>query len=184
MTTVHVKNLLAAIGLVALLLLVLIALFLPSANQTLARADETSNGSTQLSATNPISIPLVHPVVPIGSAKSELAQSGGQPPTHTNSIHAIPFRPQVRLQRGALPPDFQLNAAKQARPTGKVKSPLNSPKPSTPHPPSEANQVLSNQGWSLLGYEGFEGTGFPSSIWHVYDFGDDGYDRTWGTTDY
>ena len=183
MTTVHMKHLLAVVGLVTLSLLVLMALIVPAANPTWARADETLNAPSKLSMTNPISIPLVHPVAPIGSSQPGTTQSSEQPPTHTNSINAIPFRPQVRFQRGAVPPDFQLNTAKPAGPSEKAKRPINSPGPSTPYQPSEANRVLSAQGWSVLGQEDFE-TAFPTSMWHVYDYGADGYTRTWGTTDY
>ena len=77
MTTVHMKHLLAVVGLVTLSLLVLMALVVPAANQTLAHADEDLNAPSKLSTTNPISIPLVHPVAPIGSPKPGTTQSSG-----------------------------------------------------------------------------------------------------------
>ena len=77
MTPVHTKRLLAAVGLVTLSLLVLMALILPATHQTLARADETLNAPTKLSATDPISIPIVHPVVPIGPSGPGTAQPEG-----------------------------------------------------------------------------------------------------------
>ncbi len=184
MTTVHMKHLLAVVGLVTLSLLVLMALILPAANPTWARADETLNAPSKLSATNPISIPLVHPVVPIGSSQPGTTQSSGQPPTHTNSINAIPFRPQVRLQRGAVPPDFQLNTAKPARQARKRKGRSIHRRPSTPYQPSEANRVLSAQGWSVLGSGRFRDGRSLRACGTCTIMAPMDTTRTWGTTDY
>ena len=86
MTTVHMKHLLAVVGLVTLSLLVLMALIVPAANPTWARADETLNAPSKLSMTNPISIPLVHPVAPIGSLNRERhSPVGSRQPTPTAS---------------------------------------------------------------------------------------------------
>ena len=116
MTPVHMRRLLAAVGLVTLSLLILMALILPAANQTLARAGKTVNTPTGLSATDPITIPLVHPVAPIGSSQPAAAQSGGQLPTHTNSINVVPFQPKVHKQLGATPPNIHPSASKPNRP--------------------------------------------------------------------
>lgn len=182
MTTVRMKRLLVTVGLVTLALLVLTALVLPTTNKILAHADEGLPAVSQLSATNPISIPLVHPMTPIASPKPGMMQPSGLPPTHTNSINTVPFRPQVRLQLGATPPNVQRPAAKPNRPAAKPYKTIQPPQPPASRPTTDITGPLQAQGWSIRASQDFEEV-FPSSGWNIYDFSTDGYERGWGKTD-
>ncbi len=181
MTTVRMRHLLATVGLITLSLLVLMALILSATNQTLARTVETSNIPSKLSATGPISIPLVHPVVPIASPPLGTAQFSVQPPTHTTSINAIPFRPQVRMQLGATPPNAQPNAFKPGRAVRIPDQTIQKPQPSVGHPTTDIAGPLKALGWNILASEDFEGA-FPWGLWSVTDRSPDGKERMWGDT--
>jgi len=183
MTTVHMKRLLAAVGLVTLALSVLTALVLPTTSKILAHADEGLLAAPQLSATNPISVPLLHPMAPIASPKPGMMQPSGLPPTHTNSINAVPFRPQVRLQLGATPPNVPLGTSKSNRPVRIPDRTIQKPQSSASHPTTDIAGPLKAQGWNILNYEGFEGA-FPSAGWSLTDRSNDGYDRYWKDTNY
>ena len=185
MTPVRMKHLLVTVGLATLLLVAVMTSILPATHQTLARSDETVNVASKLSATNPISIPLVHPMVPIDSSKPETAQSSGQSPTHTNSINVVPFQPNVRMQLGETPPNVHPNASKPNRPARTADEANQRPKPSADQQATDAAgpSQLQALGWQILGSENFEGI-FPLAPWTVTDLSNDGYERMWKDTNY
>ena len=182
MATIRMHRLLATFVLVTLSLAALAVLVLAAPQQTLAHVDEVLNAPARLTATAPLSIPLPNPMTPMAPPQPGVSQPAGQPPAHTDAVHAVPFRPQLRLQRGALPPNVKLSAHKPDRPTTPDKT-VQPPRSSTTRPTTDIAGPLQAQGWTIKGAEGFEGS-FPSSEWTVADYSNDGYDRKWGKTNY
>ena len=182
MTTVRTHRLIVTFVLVALSLLALALLVLAAPQQTLAHIDEVLNAPARLTATTPLSIPLVNPMTPMAPPQPGVSQPAGQPPAHTYAVHAVPFRPQLRLQRGATPPNVKSSAHKPDRPTTPDAA-IQSPRSSISRPTTDIAGPLQAQSWNLLAYEGFEGV-FPSAGWTLIDYSDDGYERYWKDTSY
>ncbi len=99
-------------------------------------------------------------------------------------LEVVPFQPSLHIKRGELgalaagankPADLPAAAPEKSgsdRAAG----------PDAPYQSPNLDGVLTTQGWSLELDEGFEGT-FPGN-WILSDFGNDGFDRTWGDTSY
>jgi len=106
-------------------------------------------------------------------ARSEGQDSG-------NDLEVVRFRPDVSLRRGESLP---VAAAEKSAHTTRTDRAKRSPEePREVYQSPDMARVLAPLEWTPLLYEGFEGA-FPGN-WILEDFGDDGYDRTWGDTDY
>lgn len=118
------------------------------------------------------------------TATPEPGLAGGRDVRASSSdLEVIQFRPKAQLARGqkaVSPLDVDKPAGESAI--------LVKPPDETPTGPQEAytspdyESLLGPLEWDVELYEGFEGA-FPGR-WHLYDFSDDGYQRTWGDDDY
>ncbi|RMF33685.1 MAG: hypothetical protein D6759_06645 [Chloroflexi bacterium] len=179
----HLNRFVAAVGTVAALGIIAV-IFLLSPGSPLAQAH-----SAELAPTHqpPVGPPLSPPpplhinaATPAPGAATTV--SGGQ--ADRSDLEVIPFRPHLSLRRGEVPP-----RTTREKPTGTAH-------PNRPKPPSERRKappepyqapdlesLLGPLAWNKEVYEGFEGV-FPTGCWKVYDLSDDGYERSWGDTDY
>jgi len=127
---------------------------------------------------------------------SALAQAAGpeqatpqpaDPPVATpepGAVEAVIFQPQVWLTRG----QSLVSTQGVDKPAGDAGVAMEKPPaeqhvgPQEAYTPPDYAQLLDTLDWSLELYEGFEGV-FPGA-WILEDFSNDGYQRTWGDTDY
>ncbi len=132
--------------------------------------------ATPLSAPSPLQ---VNP--PAATLEPGNSSASTTPPDGSVDLDVVRFRPDITLQRGEFLP-----AASVEKPAGAVS--LDRTASGEDRRPQAAYQALDVAGlmapmdWSLMLYEDFESI-FPGS-WNLYDFSDDGYQRTWGDTNF
>ncbi len=152
-----------------------IALF--SAQRSLAQvgAPQRAPAVAQPYPPPPLSPPAQGPALNWGPR-----QSVDQASLHS-VLEADEFQPQMRIQLADTP---QLQAAPKVAGGERTDAPRPAPERARPsdglQSPNQADE-LQAAGWNWIAYEGFEGA-FPAYPWTLYDYGPDGYDRTWGDT--
>ena len=168
------KSVVIGMGIVvALAVMVGIVAFAPSA-KTLASAP-TVGDAVRPSPPPPLS------VVTTSTPEPDVATLDALTLAASNDLEVVRFRPQVQLRRDepsppAAQPDKLLPAARgDALDTSR--------RPRTAYTAPDVAGILSPMEWNVLLYEGFEER-LSFEDWWLYDNSDDGYERTWGDTNY
>jgi len=179
-------------GVVTLALAFILTPVLSTSHPSLARGAARTELAASQSAPSPSSghLPQHSPPPPLDPPVQRPTlnwaprQSVDQATLHS-ILEAEEFQPQMRIQLADTP---QLQAA--PKPAGAERTDAPKPAPERTRPsggfqsPSQADE-LQTAGWNWIAGEGFEGDSpDPLNHWAVYDYGGDGYDRTWGNTDY
>jgi hypothetical protein len=196
------NRLIAAMGTVLILAIIAVAGALLSPERTLAqpRSDGLDQTSPDLTPTSPppspppalqLNPPTATPEPGASDASVSVGAAAG-----SSDLEAVRFRPDIALQRGEVPPS---TAAKKPageagpdilrRPEGEVWGP-----PEAYHAP-DIDALLAPLDWTPLLYENFVDFAPPAletpfdphsgaSVWTIYDFSNDGYERSWGANNW
>jgi len=99
----------------------------------------------------------------------------------TNDLEVVRFRPQVQLRRD----ETAQPAAQVDKPltVARTVAPNESHRPQAAYTAPDVAGIMSPMEWDVLMYEGFEDL-YPFNDWWRYDYSDDGYERSWGDTNY
>ena len=133
---------------------------------------------------------------PTATPEPGAVQTGAGKLAGGSDLEVIPFRPSITLRRGEAPritvaekPAGTAGSGSLKRPPGEVSDPQEA------YQAPDIARLLAPTEWTILLYEGFEGFSPPTFTvpfsptlgtgpWTVYDFGRDGFRRSWGATDY
>jgi hypothetical protein len=179
------NRLVAAVSIVAVLTVIIAATaFLPP-GRTLAQAGEPDRAEPGLVSTSqpPSPPPALQLNPPAATPEPGAVEASSGPPVGSSDLEIVQFRPDTSLVRGEVPPSTAAEKPAGAADSGSLKPPAGEG-----GGPREAYQspgvagLLAPLDWTALVYEDFEGV-FPGA-WILEDFGPDGYERTWGDTNY
>lgn len=171
-----------AFGIVVCLITLVVAVPLLLPGQTMAQTAVSTQIDVGTQSTLPPAPPPLNP--PIQTPEPDTAVSYTTADiAGSNDLEVISFQPRLHIQRGEVGA-LSTAAGKPAHQTANTPDkPAGGPSgPSEPYQPPDFNQTLATQGWAQELYEGFEGV-FPGN-WILEDFGNDGFERTWGDTSY
>jgi hypothetical protein len=191
-------RLVATGGIVTAVVAILVVAALLAPGGALARADEPDQaGPSPVQASSPPPPPPALQLNPPtatpepGAANTSASTQGGN-----SDLEAIRFRPKVSLQRGeSTPVAAAEKPASTAHPNHR-KQPLGAIiGPQEAYQAPDVAGLLSPLDWTPLLYENFVGFSPPAleidfqpwygtSVWTIYDFSNDGYDRSWGANNW
>ncbi len=173
----------ALAAVLTLLIAIVLAAILLLPDRSLAQAGEPDQAERNSSPAGPVPPPPLNP--PIQTPEPGQAMAAPAIGKVDADVEAIRFQPRVRLERGkpvVLPQGADKSSANdRANGERALAGPDRGPQAVYASPDYE--QMLSPMEWVPLAYEGFEGA-FPTAGWTLEDFGNDGYDRTWGDTNF
>jgi len=110
-------------------------------------------------------------------------EASADPPVGSSGLEAVQFSPDISLRRGESPPITAAEKPASAAGSGSLKRPLGEMVgPQEDYQAPDVAGLLAPLDWTQLVYEDFEGV-FPGA-WIIEDFGNDGYERSWGDTNY
>jgi hypothetical protein len=180
------NRLVAASGIVTVVVAILVVAALLAPGGALARADEPDQvkPSPIQTSSPPPPPPALQLNPPTATPEPGAAGASGYAQAGNSDLEAIRFRPQFSLRRGESLPVVAAEKSRDAVRSSRFKQSLGAAmEPQEDYHAPNVAALLSPLGWSQLFYEDFEGT-FPHPPWILEDFGPDGYDRTWGKTDW
>jgi hypothetical protein len=173
------------VGIVAVLMIVVTAILLLPGS-ALARADEPPQAAPRLQQAGP---PLPPPpplqiTPPIATPEPGAVEAGAGAQAGSSDVEIIQFQPKVQL----VPRQKVVSSQGVDKPEGDRSADLEKPPaeqrigPQEGYTPPDYEELFGPLDWGAELYEDFEGA-FPGA-WILEDFGNDGYERLWGRTDW
>jgi len=134
----------------------LLAVWLASADQALAREAPAGLGAATPEPPQPLNPPLQTPAPPDGAEAPAAAASAPD-------LHVLPFQPSFRIQRGQIPPDVLERSA------AKPEAPAAAPTPAVGLPPAaDMAALVSALDWTLVFYDDFDTFLFPTTYYTAW----------------
>ena len=179
------SRLIAAASIVVVLSAIIVATTLLTPKQTLAQDGGIHRAKPGTIPTEPPPSPppalQLNPPTATPEPGAVQANSGGQ--AGNSDLEVIRFRPDVSLRRGESPLSTAAEKPAGAADSGSLKRPEGETMgPQEAYQAPDIARLLSSLEWNLLVYEDFEGI-FPGA-WILEDLSNDGYERSWGDTNY
>ncbi len=177
------RRLAVTMSIVFVLLVIMTVTVLGSSDKPLARAGELDASELAPSlagSLTPQPPPRLDPPITTsepGAAQANVGSRG------SSDLEAVRFRPDITLRRGDALPGIAALKSSGASDSRSPKRPQGTAGPQAAYQAPDIEGVLGPLDWNPELYEDFEGV-FPSGQWALFDFSDDGYTRTWGTTDF
>ena len=186
----------AGISLGLAIIVVVSALLTPGRTLAQSTGPHQTNPGPARTTLPPPPPPAIQLNPPAATPEPGAVEASAGPSIGSSDLKVVRFRPQVSLRRGESPP-----VVAAEKPTGAADSPILKRPLAEAEGPQEAYQapdivgLLSPMEWTPLLYENFVGFSPPAlgvsfspwegtSVWTVYDFSDDGYDRSWGANNW
>jgi hypothetical protein len=183
------QRLIVSAGIVAVLMVAVLATIALPRDTSLAQASETGKAAPRLLQIDPPPAPppaykLDAPAATPGPDQASAASRV------TSDLEAIRFRPDTTMRRGE--PSAFFNAdEKQKDVAGSRQLSDETRGPQGAYQTPNLVSLFSPMEWTPLAYEGFEWDPvytstypFLDPLWELYDFSDDGFQRSWGATDF
>jgi hypothetical protein len=186
------NRLLVFAGIVAVSLVAVLATIALPHDKSLAQASEPDQAAPRLLQIDPPPAPPAHKLDEPAATPEPGAVQASVASRVTSDLEAVRFRPDTTMRRGE--PSALRNAAAKKDVAAESRARQSSSEtrgPQGAYQTPNLTGLFSPMEWTPLAYEGFEWDPltpstypFQDPLWQLYDFSDDGYERSWGATDF